>query len=157
MSSILENKLWKIVVDNMPIPAIDLLLFSKTKGLLMGKRINKPARNFYFVPGGRVFKNETRNSAIKRISSQELGISINSKDCTSIGIYDHFYEESIWENTDITSHYIVEALLIRVDINEIKFNISSQHSESIWINESNINKANVHKYSKKYLIDILNI
>ena len=157
MAAILENELWKKVVDNMPIPAIDFLLFSKTKGLLMGKRINKPARNFYFVPGGRVFKNETRNTAIKRISSKEIGKSINLEDCFSLGIYDHFYNESIWENTNITTHYIVEALLIILDSNEFKFNIDSQHSESVWIDESNVNKLNVHKYSKKYLTDILNI
>ena len=112
----------------------------------MGKRINKPARNFYFVPGGRVFKNEARNTAIKRISSQEIGKSINPEDCSSLGIYDHFYDESIWEIQ--TSHRIIlSALLIIVDITN-KFNIHSQHSESLWINESNVNKLNVHKYSK---------
>ncbi len=152
---ILQDNLWKIIVGNMPIPAKDLLFYSSKKGLLMGKRINKPARNYYFVPGGRVFKNENRNEAIKRISSKEVGLSIKPETSFSIGIYDHFYDDSIWENSNISTHYIVEAILIIILDNKIKLSIDKQHSEFIWINESNIDKSNVHEYSKQYFYDIL--
>ncbi len=156
MIKILDKNLWKVIVENMPIPAKDLLFYSEKKGLLMGKRLNKPAKNYYFVPGGRVFKNESRNDAIKRISMQEVELSIDPDQCFSIGVYDHFYDDSIWENTNITTHYIVEAILIPIGDNTKKFKFDSQHSEFLWINESNIDTTNVHKYSKKYLFDILN-
>ena len=156
MINILDKNLWKSIVENMPIPAKDLLFYSKKKGLLMGKRMNKPAKNYYFVPGGRVFKNESRNDAIKRISIQEVDFSIDSEQCFSIGVYDHFYDDSIWENTNITTHYIIEAILIPIEDNQEKFNVDSQHSDFLWINESNIDTLNVHEYSKKYLFDILN-
>ncbi len=157
MIKILDKNLWKIIVENMPIPAKDLLFYSKNKGLLMGKRMNKPAKNYYFVPGGRVFKNESRNDAIKRISIQEVDLSIDPEECFSIGVYDHYYDDSIWENTKITTHYIIEAILIPIKDNQKIFNVDSQHSEFIWINQTNVDNLNVHKYSKKYLTDILNM
>jgi len=155
MVNILEEDLWKIIVGNMPISAKDLLFYSDKKGLLMGKRINNPAKDYYFVPGGRVFKNENRDDAIKRISNHEVGLILNSNNYTSIGTYDHFYPDSIWENTKVTTHYIVEAILILIGDEELNFNIRNQHSDLIWINESNIGKEKVHKYSMKYLSDIL--
>ena len=155
MVNILHKDLWKTIVMNMPISAKDLLFYSDKKGLLMGKRINKPAKDYYFVPGGRVFKNENRNDAIQRIANQEVGCLINPANFSSIGIYDHFYLDSIWENTKITTHYIVEAILFEIEDEEIKFCLEKQHSEVVWVNESNVEKVKVHKYSMKYLYDIL--
>ena len=42
----------------MPIFGIDMVVFSRTFGVLMGSRINNPAKGKLFVPGGRVYKNE---------------------------------------------------------------------------------------------------
>ena len=155
MKKFLENKLWKTIVDNMPIPAKDLLIYNEDNGLLMGKRRNKPAQNFYFVPGGRVFKNESKEDAINRISKEEIEFSIELKDFLSFGTYDHFYEDSIWNDSSVSTHYIVEAIFIKTQSSERFFNLDSQHSDLKWINESNVDKENVHKYSKKYLFDIL--
>ena len=157
MNKSLDNKLWKTIVDNMPIPAKDLLFYSDKKGLLMGKRINKPAKDYYFVPGGRVLKNENRNNSIQRIANEEVGRLMDPNNSSSIGIYDHFYLDSIWENTKITTHYIVEAILFVIEDDEIKFSLTNQHSEMVWINELNIEKVKVHKYSMQYLYDILKI
>ncbi len=157
MVKILHKDLWKNIVMNMPIPAKDLLFYCDKKGLLMGRRINKPAKDYYFVPGGRVFKNENRSNAIKRIAKEEVGYLFNNDKFSSIGIYDHFYLDSIWENTEISTHYIVEAILIVIENDEIKFSLANQHSEIIWINELNIEKVKVHEYSKQYLYDILKL
>ena len=157
MINILDINLWEIIVRNMPIPAKDLLIYSNEKGLLMGKRLNKPAKDFYFVPGGRVFKNENKGNAIKRIASEEIDLCINSIDCVPIGTYDHFYDESIFKNSNIKTHYIVEAILIPVDSSQINLGIKNQHSELKWINQDNLDTENVHYYSKKYLFDIINI
>ena len=117
MINILDNKLWEIIVGNMPIPAKDLLFFSNEKGLLMGKRLNKPAKDFYFVPGGRVFKNENKENAIKRIASEEIDLSINPIDCVPIGTYDHFYDESIFKNSRSLSVIVKTTLQLVLLIN----------------------------------------
>jgi colanic acid biosynthesis protein WcaH len=58
--------------------AIDLLIYYKDK-LLLGLRKNEPAKNYYFVPGGRIHKMEQINDAIQRISNLELGIKLDEK------------------------------------------------------------------------------
>ena len=82
----LEDHKWKICVDNVPIYAIDLIIYLKEGKLLMGKRINNPAKGFLFVPGGRIFKNEMRKFAFERISKNELGLALNIDHSKFIGI-----------------------------------------------------------------------
>ena len=80
--------------------------------------INSFNSGYYFILID--FKNENRNNAIKRIAKEEVGYLINPDNSSSIGIYDHFYSDSIWENTKISTHYIVEAILFLIEDDEIK-------------------------------------
>ena len=48
----------------------------KGRKILLGKRKNPPAKNFFFVPGGRIFKSELKKHAFKRILKNELGFSL---------------------------------------------------------------------------------
>ena len=66
--SFLNIQEWKSGVKNLPIIAIDFVIKNEKLEVLMGRRINNPARNFYFVPGGRIFKNEKISNAFERIS-----------------------------------------------------------------------------------------
>ena len=63
----ISEEQWKSYVKSCPIYAIDIVLFNEDKGIIVGQRINNPAKDKYFVPGGRVYKNETRKNAFKRI------------------------------------------------------------------------------------------
>tara|TARA_B100000579_G_scaffold425611_1_gene431578 strand:+ start:1081 stop:1275 length:195 start_codon:yes stop_codon:yes gene_type:complete len=54
----LPENIWSICVDSMLIFGIYMVVFSRTFGVLMGIRINNPAKGKLFVPGGRVYKNE---------------------------------------------------------------------------------------------------
>lgn len=55
-----------------PLVAIDLIVRSEEK-VLLGRRTNEPAKGFFFVPGGRIFKGETARTAFQRITLAELG------------------------------------------------------------------------------------
>jgi len=48
---------FKIAVDSLPLVSIDLYVLCE-KQILLGKRNNRPAKNWWFTPGGRVKKNE---------------------------------------------------------------------------------------------------
>ena len=72
----LSEEIWRTCVDSMPIFGIDMIIFSQTCGVLMGRRINNPAKGKLFVPGGRVYKNEARKDAFKRILKNETGLNI---------------------------------------------------------------------------------
>src|SRR5215467_3092626 len=100
---------FKMAVRNMPLLAIDLIVRSPEGLVLLGLRRNPPARDFWFVPGGRVFKNESSDQALRRISKEELGIELQTRDVKFRGIYDHIYEDNVFEDPDFNTHYVVLA------------------------------------------------
>ena len=73
----LNDKIFRVVVDSTPLISIDILL-KKDNKILLGKRINKPAQGYFFSTGGRINKNETINNAMVRIAKNELNIELKS-------------------------------------------------------------------------------
>jgi len=69
----LDTKTFKTVIASTPLIAIDLIVVNERKEILLGKRLNQPAKNYWFVPGGRILKNETLDNAFKRLTLTELG------------------------------------------------------------------------------------
>ena len=69
----LDDQIFKTVVDSAPLVSIDILL-KKDNKILLGKRINKPAQGYFFSTGGRVNKNETIDNAMERVALSELKI-----------------------------------------------------------------------------------
>jgi colanic acid biosynthesis protein WcaH len=65
------------MVKNMPLIAIDLLVENEKGEYLLGWRSNPPAQSCWFVPGGRIRKNESLASAFIRITQTELGSALN--------------------------------------------------------------------------------
>ena len=59
----LAGDLFKTIIDNTPLVSVDLIVKHKGK-VLLGKRVNKPAQGYWFTLGGRIFKNESIQSAI---------------------------------------------------------------------------------------------
>ena len=57
------------IIDATPLVSVDLIIENRLKQILLGKRVNRPAQGYWFVPGGRILKNETIKDAIKRIST----------------------------------------------------------------------------------------
>ena len=54
----LEKELFSSIIENTPLISIDLVVKNHENKILLGKRINKPAYNSWFVPGGRIYKDE---------------------------------------------------------------------------------------------------
>ena len=52
----LEKELFSSIIENTPLISIDLVVKNHENKILLGKRINKPAYNSWFVPGGRIYK-----------------------------------------------------------------------------------------------------
>jgi len=102
---VLPTDIFKIVVDNAPLFAIDLVVVNESDELLVGKRLNAPAKDWWFVPGGRVFKNEHISDAFRRISDNELGMQCLLEQARLLGVFDHIYDDSVFDST-ISTHYI---------------------------------------------------
>ena len=149
----LSEEIWRTCVNSIPIFGIDMIIFSRKNGVLMGRRINNPARGKLFVPGGRVYKNERIRDAFNRILLSETGLTFPFEKSTSLGLYEHFYDVTTWSTIECSTHYIIEGRLIEVDPENIKpkINLNEQHSNFEWISLEDVQSNSIHYYSKMYL------
>lgn len=121
---------------------------------VLGYRINSPAKNSYFVPGGRVYKGETINSAMTRIMDTEFGCQLS--DVVFHGIYEHYYtNDNSFNISDVDTHIIVLAFRAKIPDNmKDHINLKEQHSSIIWLTPDEIlQHKNVHLYTKYYFVD----
>ena len=141
----LDDQTFKTVINSTPLISIDLLV-KKNNKILLGKRINKPAQGYLFSIGGRVYKNETINSAMMRIAKTELNIELKLIP-KFIGVFEHFYDDSIYQN--VSTHYV--NLAYEIEIEEALNLPTEQHNEYLWLTIDELLKnKQVHKYVKNY-------
>jgi len=144
------------------VTSIDICIV-KNKKILLGKRRNNPAKDFYFVPGGRIVKEETIDNALNRIIKVETGISTlrkKNKKINFLGVFEHFYEENFLGNKEFSSHYIVLAYLLDANsLSRINRDIfMNQHSDLIWYDITRKEMdINIHEYSTIYINQITKI
>ena len=144
----LDKKTFKTVISSTPLISIDLLV-KKDNKILLGKRVNKPAQDYLFSTGGRVYKNETIKNAMIRIAKDELNYELNFSP-KFIGVFEHFYDDSIFQ--DVSTHYI--DLAYEVEINEILNLPEIQHKEYQWLTiKELLESTRVHNYVKDYFKD----
>lgn len=139
---------FKMVVENTSLVSIDFIIENSEGYFLLGKRVNKPARGFWFTLGGRIFKNETIATAIKRLSKKEFNFEITQEMLVFHGIYEHFYDDSFLDDS-ISTHYIVLAYRLKID-DELALP-ETEHTEYRYFSkEKLLENRNVHTYVKNY-------
>ena len=142
----LSKKDYQTALRSLPIVSVDLIINNNEGQILLGKRINEPAKNRWFVPGGRLFKYETIPEAVKRISFQELGQQLEYG--KGIGIYHQNYPNNFADNSH-GSHYITFAISIPITTPLI-ISGDDQHEEFRWWPIYELMSSNqVHEVTKK--------
>ena len=143
----LPLKTFKTVIESTPLVSIDLIVRNKSGQILLGKRTNRPAKGNWFVPGGRVLKDETFELAFSRLIKVELGLLENKANFK--GVYQHFYDDNFSEDK-FTTHYVVLAYEIIFD-GDLSSLPDEQHNDYNWFEESELLKnENVHAHTKWY-------
>ncbi|MCU0473441.1 MAG: GDP-mannose mannosyl hydrolase [Bacteroidales bacterium] len=139
------------LIKNGPLISIDLIVRNKNGEALLGYRKNGPARNMWFVPGGRIRKNERLDDAFKRITFGELSQEIDRRNARFVDIYEHFYEnENRFLLQDLDTHYVVLAYLID-NFNNFRIKENDQHSEFRWMTVHELlDNKEVHVNTKNY-------
>ncbi len=61
------------VVRSTPLVSLDFIVETVAAKALLGKRTNRPAQGYWFVPGGRVQKDETLEAAFERLTMRNWG------------------------------------------------------------------------------------
>lgn len=147
----LDSDSFKQLVQYGILFSIDLIVMDDQNRILFGKRLNRPAQGYWFVPGGRVYKNEPLDEAFKRICQAELGKDFEYNQACLLGLFDHFYDDSVF-GTEISTHYVNAPYLIKISSIKLDKLPKQQHQGYRWLSTNEIEQDNtVHQYSKVFL------
>lgn len=137
-----------LVLHSTPLVSIDLLIRNGKGEVLLGLRRNRPARDCWFVPGGRIRKNEALRDALRRIALTELGVAPAHWELQ--GAYDHVYEDNALERAGINTHYVALGCRCLLPPNA-SLTPDAQHAELRWwpLDEL-LQSAQVHANTKRY-------
>ena len=136
------------IVAHTPLVSIDLIVRNSLDQFLLGKRRNCPAQGYWFVPGGRIRKDEMISTAFSRLTDEELRTDYLLTQSRFLGVYEHFYSDN-FSNADFSTHYVVLAYELFLDVDSSW--PAEQHSEYCWLNSVDLlSHPQVHLNSKAY-------
>ena len=146
----LQSDVFETVVASTPLVSIDLVVENDRGEILLGLRNNRPAQGYWFVPGGRVMKNESLDVAFTRLIHNELDIEWQRCAANFLGVYEHLYDDSVFGDQPDT-HYVVLAYHLRHDL-DLNGLPSSQHNDYRWWSPTDmVDSDRVHLNSRAYL------
>ena len=125
----IETELFDKIKKSMPIPCVDLLVAYKNSLLLM-LRNNEPAKDLWFTPGGRIYRNEKLIDTVKRVLPEETGLQPTK--ITQVSTMSH-----IWPEAHTVTTYF------RVEVDSDKVKLDPQHSDYKWIDKM---EEDLHPY-----------
>ena len=138
------------VVERTPLVSIDLIVRRSDGRVLLGKRTNEPAKGYWFVPGGRIHKNERLVDAFRRICEAELGKAMEISDAKFLGVFEHLYPTNFADKPGTGTHYVVLAYELETDGLPDKLP-ADQHGEFDWFDVRRILKTEaVHENTRAY-------
>jgi len=115
----IEEKIYRKILESMPIPTVDAITVHDGKFLLL-KRNNPPVKGEWWLPGGRIRKGEELEEAVKREVLEETGLEC--KIIRQIGVINQIFPEC----HTISIYYLVESESLDVKLNE-------EHSDYKWV------------------------
>jgi colanic acid biosynthesis protein WcaH len=146
----LDDEAFSSIVRFAPLVSIDLIVRDSDRKVLVGVRNNEPAKNFYFVPGGRVRKDETLETAFARIVAAETGFDADFKHARFLGVYQHMYPSNRFGDPGYGTHYVVLAYELNLSRRPAVV-LDSQHRTAKWMDEAELRAApDVHPNTKAY-------
>lgn len=147
----LPAETFKTVVASTPLVSIDLLVRNAEGELLLGERLNRPAQGSWFAPGGRILKNETLDAAFERLTQEELGQAFGRDQGRLLGVYEHFYDDSVFGAAPDT-HYVVIAYALELGAEQSLQPPSVQHGRYRWWPiEQMRDEPRIHRNTRDYL------
>lgn len=141
------------VINCTPLFSIDLIVIDAGR-VLLGQRLNRPAKGAWFVPGGRVRKNETLEDAFARLAVEEIGVQLSYSEARGIGVFEHFYSDSYFDET-VSTHYIALGMCLQLSKHISHFPKVQHSAFQWWPIQDAISAPSVHKNTKSYLHKIL--
>jgi colanic acid biosynthesis protein WcaH len=124
----ISKDLYKQMLLNLPILCVDLIIQNSKGEYLLVKRDNEPVKGFWWIPGGRVIKNDDVYASAQKKCIQEIGVDI--EDWRVVGIYDDQYDTNAHGlETRIHTLSILCRTDVKVEYDEIKLDEQSSDIE----------------------------
>lgn len=140
------------LIDAMPLVSVDLIVIRDSREVLLGLRNNRPARGYWFVPGGRIRKCEHIVDARLRIARCELGDSMALDHWRLVGAFDHIYPDNFSGQTGVSTHYVALGFRCDVSAPRPEPKADDQHALLAWVPiERALEDPHVHENTKAYL------
>ncbi|HIF9192369.1 TPA: GDP-mannose mannosyl hydrolase [Photobacterium damselae] len=151
MTQRLDTNTFQTVVAHTPLISLDLIVENAEGQVLLGQRLNKPAQGYWFVPGGRVLKDETLATAFARLTKEELGVELQLSEANLLGPFEHFYDDN-FSGDDFTTHYVVLGYRLKLDVLLTRLP-KEQHGYYQWFDVTTLlNTGDVHHHTKLYFL-----
>ncbi len=131
--------------------SIDLIARDPQGRVLVGWRVNRPARDAWFVPGGRVYKGERLGDAFRRITAAELGEARAIGEARALGAFEHLYDDNALDAPGVSTHYVVLAYELAVGADLAP--PDAQHSRYRWMPvDALLADESVHANTRAYFM-----
>ncbi|MGL6616625.1 GDP-mannose mannosyl hydrolase [Aeromonas hydrophila] len=145
----LDKVQFQQIVAATPLISIDLIVCNDQDQVLLGRRLNRPAQGYWFVPGGRVRKDERLDAAFLRLTQEELGLAASRNSARLLGPYEHFYADN-FSGTEFSTHYVVLGYELAWQGQQDALPIS-QHDQYCWFDVAELlQDPSVHQHTKDY-------
>lgn len=139
------------VIDDAPLASIDLIVRDANERVLLGWRKDNPAKDTWFVPGGRIRKGETHKQAFVRILGGELGVDAKIEDSSFWGVFNHDYRTNFEEEPGIGTQFVVLAYEVRFPQIRREKLPDIQHSKWKWFTVAELLKdPDVDRCTKEF-------
>lgn len=157
MSAVIPQDQFQRMVELMPLVSIDLVIINHKKEVLLGLRNNRPAKGYWFVPGGRILKDELITVALNRIAFKELNIDtfeINGFLPRFLGVYEHLYSDAFVGDVGISTHYVVLGFeLLAPERFELTQHDEQHTALEWWPMDMLLASDEVHQNTKNYFLN----
>lgn len=146
MSSPIPSELYSQILEHMPIPCIDFVLYHKGK-VLLTYRIQEPEKDQWWVQGGRIFKHETFDQALQRLAKREIGSEV--KIIRKTGAYEYHSNQAAF-GVKTGTHAVVVVYLVKPANDNFTVSMDETHSKYKWIDHI---EDDLQPYVKEVLND----
>ena len=142
---------FKTIVASTPLVSIDLIIRNRQGQVLLGLRNNPPALGYWFVPGGRIQKDERLENAFRRLVELELSADAELAEAHFLGPFQHFYTDN-FSGENFSTHYVVLGYVLSLDIDPSHLP-TDQHRDYRWFAvDELLSSKQVHQHTKDYFL-----
>ena len=128
----LPHEEYKKVLSAIPIVCVDCLVVNENEEYLLVKRANPPLKGEYWVPGGRLYKNERILDAVHRKMREEVGIGVDV--VTILGILEFFDPASEYSECGVHTISIVHL------VKPLSYDIKLDDQATDWVGSKSCRK-----------------